>query len=135
MAASFTGPLSIREDRVDSDLWALLEPLAFVTAGGATLTVPAGFVSDGASIPWPFSVGFPHWAPRYRRPSVLHDYLRRLINDGIPDPLVLTRARADAIFLDAMRVCGVSWPVRNLFWLVVRIYTIIAYREWRGWRV
>ncbi|MBN8994452.1 MAG: DUF1353 domain-containing protein [Rhizobiales bacterium] len=126
--SAFTGPLSIREDRVDSELWALLEPLSFVTDGGV-LTVPVPFVSDGASIPWPASIVFPHWAPRYRRPSVLHDYLRRLIDDDVPHPLVQTRRRADAIFLEAMTVCGVSWPVRTAFWLAVRVYTLIVYRD------
>lgn len=128
--SEFTGPLAIREHDVDSDVWSLLEDLNYevgVEGSGQFITVEAGFVSDGASIPWPFSIVFPHWAPRYRRPSVLHDKLRRMIDAGTPHFFAPTRRIADLIFLQAMEVCKVSWLVRHAFWLAVRLYTIIRY--------
>lgn len=132
--SEFTGPLAIREDQIDSDTWSLLEDLFYevgVEGSGQFITVPRGFISDGASVPWPFSIMFPHWAPRYRRPSVLHDLLRRSINEGNPNKFAPTRRIADMLFLQAMEVCRVSWLVRHLFWLVVRVYTVIRYRSFQ----
>lgn len=128
--SEFTGPLAIKEDQIDSEQWMLLEDLNYevgVEGSGQFITIPVAFVSDGASIPWPFSIVFPHWAPRYRRPSVLHDLLRRSINEGHPHFFAPTRRIADLLFLEAMAVCHVSWLVRHLFWLVVRVYTVLTY--------
>jgi len=56
----------------------LVAPLIFVRAGGESITVPAGFDFDGASIPrvlWAL-VGSPYTGD-YRDGAVVHDWLCR----------------------------------------------------------
>lgn len=123
----FTGDLTVKEFHVDSDLWQLLTPLVYEIGkegSGDEIVIAAGFISDGASIPWPLTAIWPRWGRKYRRPAILHDLMCRSINEGTPLPNVSRRAKADAIFLEAMRVCGVSWPARTLFYLGVSAYTL-----------
>lgn len=129
--SAFTGPLAIEEAHIDSDLWKLLSPLTYEVGdlgSGVFITAEPGFVSDGASIPWPISIVFPRWGKRYRRPSVIHDKCCRMINQGTPLAECPTRHRADRIFLEAMTVCGVSVPVRYAFYAAVSIVTF--FKSW-----
>jgi len=69
------------------------------------ITIPAGFLSDGASVPW-----WARWAlPKrgiYVFAAYLHDYLLT----------VTTRKRAAMKFLYAMKVLGVpKWKRRLMF--------------------
>lgn len=115
--STFLDALSVKEFRVDSDRWELLSTLTF-----EGVTVPVGFVSDGATIPWPFTYIWPRWGRKYRRPAVLHDYLYKLGRAGTPHPLAVKRLHADRAFYRAMRDTRVSLPVRVLFWLAVRAF-------------
>ncbi len=53
----------------------LLEPFGFKDSKGVDWDVPAGYVSDGASIPWSLwtFIGGPYDGP-YRDAAILHDY-------------------------------------------------------------
>lgn len=88
--------------------------------GGVVVEVPPGFVTDGASVPRVFWALLPAWG-RYSRAAVVHDYLCERINAGDPLQFAASRRVADGIFLEAMSVCGVSFPVRVLMWLAVRV--------------
>jgi len=78
------------------------------------ITVPAGFESDGASIPRLFwwLIGGP-FSGKYRDAAVLHDYLCKH-----PD---YTRKQADDIFLEAMAELGVALWRRDLMWRAVSL--------------
>lgn len=84
----------------DHDQWILLEDLEYhIGQSGVTLTVPAGFVTDYASIPRGFwGIASPH--DRYSEAAVVHDYLYWTQS--------CTRQQADNIFLIAMKEAGVS---------------------------
>lgn len=112
---AFSGPLTIRERDVDTDRWELAEPLTY-----GSMTIPVGFVCDGATIPWPVSIVFPHWGRRYRRAAILHDYL---LSIGT------RRTEADKAFLAAMKDCGVSFTVRWTFYYAVGFFS--AFKAWR----
>ena len=93
--------------------WLLLEPLVFQSdVLATTLIVPAGFVTDFASVP---RIG-----PLYdlagdtgHASATVHDWLCR--SKTIP------RNRADKVFLEALKVEGVpSWR-RNMMYYGVRI--------------
>ena len=109
---------------------ALLEPTAATRAGravfrvaepftfeigrlgsGFAITVPAGFESDLASVPW--------WALRLvdvgalARSAVLHDFLR--------ERLAFSKIEGDAIFLTAMAAESVTPWQRELILLAVRL--------------
>jgi hypothetical protein len=75
------------------------------------MTVPAGFVSDGASIPWPFRLAYPQYGP-WHKAAVVHDY----------GYIVQERSRFDVdwIFYLAMGVAGVRPSARWLFHQAVR---------------
>jgi hypothetical protein len=125
--SAFTGPLTITEHHVDTDTWSLVTPLIWEVGhlgSGVFIAVPADFVTDGASIPWPVRIVFPRWGRKYRRPAILHDWLIALLRHGAPDPSARNRTAADHIFRKAMKACGVSSPVRWLFYLGVRLATL-----------
>jgi hypothetical protein len=126
--SAFTGPLTIREHDVDTDIWEMVSPLVWEIGhlgSGVFVTAESGFVSDGASIPFPVNIVFPRWGRKYRRPAVIHDHLCRLISAGTPDPAAPRRKDADRVFLEAMRACGVFLPVRYAFWGAVRVYAVV----------
>lgn len=103
-------------------LWRVELPLRYVTAMGVQIDVPAGFVSDGATIPAFAQAFLPTWG-RYARAAVLHDYLYRRLEDGNPLAAVgAERAASDRIFFEAMVASGVNSAVRWLLWAMVRLF-------------
>jgi hypothetical protein len=76
--------------------------------------VPAGFVTDFASIPFPFNKVFPPDGP-WAKAAVLHDWL-------ISYQKNISKIVQDSIFLEAMRVIGVNPIIAWLFFTSVRIY-------------
>ncbi len=115
--SEFATALIVRPEP-DGRSWTLMEPLVYET-DFATIEVPAGTMTDFASTPrllWPI---FPPFG-RYNRAAVIHDYLYR---NGLA-----TRARADAIFLEAMKATGVATWRRVFMYLAVRAFGWRAYR-------
>ena len=89
---------------------------------GPALMVPAGFVTDFASINRPLWGLLPRDGT-YGPAAVLHDWL---YSSG-----VVTRAQADAIFLEAMEYCGTLAPVRRVMWFSVRAFGWLFYEKKR----
>jgi hypothetical protein len=83
--------------------------LVYTSPNNVVITVPAGFVFDGASIPdfaWSV-VGHP-FLRGYRRPSAVHDYLMK--HKTIPSH------EAHRYFYNCLRLEGVSrWRAVTLF--------------------
>lgn len=94
---------------------------------GRPIAVPAGFVTDGPSVP-----------PRLRSflpvrgwmwpAAVCHDYAYVSAREG--GQLQLTRAEADAMFFDLLKADGVGWLARNIMWAAVRLG---GWWRWQGW--
>lgn len=99
-------------------LWRLAEPLTFTIGlkdGGISITVPAGTLTDFASVPrvlWPLFPPTGKWC----QAAVVHDWLCRV--KGFP------RFLADAIFREAMRRSGVPTWRRVIMFYAVRCYSI-----------
>ena len=140
MPSAFTGSIRITSLDADCRIWRLDEPLIYEigTLGSDRLiTVPAGFRTDGASIPRLLQGLLPAWG-RWSRAAVIHDYLCRAIDAGDPvyveaewragvyGPVLVidARRRADAIFHEALLVSGVSRPLAYIMWLAVRAASI-----------
>lgn len=124
--SGFTGPLRLRHGGVAYRRWTLLRPLAFEEGfeGSARwITVPAGFITDGATVPQVFWWLFP-MTGSYLRAAVIHDFLLTRLEAGTPHPLAPTRADCDRIFLQAMRACGTPLLSRLTLFLAVRAYGI-----------
>lgn len=80
------------------------------------LTVPAGFVSDWASVPWWLDGIVPSFGP-YAPAAIAHDWL---YERGGVSPY-LTRKQADELFLDLLAELRVPWWKRSLMFRAVRL--------------
>jgi len=77
----FKGALEVRFESLPTgdghtvELVQLIEEFGYTDSNGVEWNVPAGEISDGASIPWPLwaIVGGPYSGP-YRQAAVIHDY-------------------------------------------------------------
>jgi hypothetical protein len=78
---------------------------------GETITIPQGYVTDGASIPW-FARGLVDVWGRDGRPAILHDWLWG--QRDWPKWLI------DLVFLLALKAEGVSDLRATLMYLAVR---------------
>lgn len=118
MVSQFTTPL-ILEDDDDGLPMTLYGPVVYASALlQRVIDVPKGFVTDLASIPKILWNVLPPFG-KYDRPAVVHDFLYRF--NGV------TRAQADAVLLEAMRVKMVPWFQR---WV---IYTGVRFGGWKPW--
>lgn len=109
-------------------LWGLHSPLTYTTLAGDTITVPAGFVTDLASIPRLVSGILPPDGP-WTEAAVIHDALywtqgglnlwhgRKVISRATP----YSRGQADDILSEAMADLGVGIVQRSMIWSGVRV--------------
>lgn len=117
-------------DSLGRDFWVVLKSFSYYTGKKEdlrTITVPAGYLSDGASSPRVVWWLVPPMG-RYGQAAVVHDYLCEylMINDrGVMVPI--TRKEADKIFLEAMKVLGVPAIVRYTMY-----YGVTAHRVMNG---
>lgn len=94
------------------NVFRLLEPLQY-----GALTVPAGFESDGASVPRFFwRLVFPPGDADALRAAILHDYIYR------EHPAGWDRSAADRLFRDVLLIDGVPGWRSRLAWAAVRIF-------------
>lgn len=110
--SSFTSPADLR--MLEGRKWELLAPFEYHVGqypSDDVIRVPAGFVTDLASVPralwWMIP---PHG--RYAKAAIVHDYLY--------DQAIGTKEYADKVFLEAMEVLGVpAWKRRIMYAAVV----------------
>jgi len=121
LSSQFTTPLDVRP-LSDGKRWVLLANFSYdvgYLGSGDTICVPAGFITDFASIPklaWSI-IGGP-WG-KYGKATVIHDYLFE------------TQQRSwretNQIFLEGMRVLGVPW------WKRTTMYSMVVAFSWVSW--
>lgn len=90
--------------------------------------VPAGFLTDGASVPKPLWFILPPWG-RYGQAAVLHDMLcetKTMFHNELPVPV--SRKEADHIFRDAMKVAGVKLVGRTVMFVAVRAWGLFGWK-------
>ncbi len=122
--SSFTGHLTLTHLEADWRRWKLRHAMTYEVGSegsGREIRVPRGFTSDGASIPRFLWAVLPVWG-RWSRAALLHDWLYDCLRDGPPHPEAPTRRDADAVFHEAMLVCGTARPVALAMWLAVRLF-------------
>ena len=109
----------IDADAERGDVYTLIRP---VSRYG--LEIPAGFQSDGASVPRFFwRVVFPPGDVHALGAAFLHDYIYRT------HPLGWTREAADKLFLDTLIADGVPKRRAFLAYVGVRLFGASAWRE------
>jgi hypothetical protein len=110
----FLTPLDIREKDEFEGTFELLAPLVYISdLLDDVITVPAGFITDFASVPrLPFAylvVG-----GKGNKAAVVHDWL---YSGG----LTVTREQADKVFAEALAASGYGALVRGLMYSGVRL--------------
>lgn len=93
----------------------LLEDIPFITVGLIADVVPAGFISDLASVPRFFRRMFPKMDAHYKA-AIIHDYLCEY-------PHITTKEDADETFLRFMERDNVPWWKRKAMYWGVRLYS------------
>lgn len=103
----------LQVEAIDDTHWRLLEAFTFDSeVAKLRITVPAGFVTDFASVPRvPFA--FLLTGDTAHMAAVIHDFLYTI--------KVLPRETADAVFYEAMRSTGVPLWRAWTMWLGVRL--------------
>lgn len=117
--SSFTTP--IRVEYIDGDRWRLLETFAYHVGSEDSqdvIVVPAGFVTDFASIPRIFWALYPPTGP-WAAAAVIHDYLYAEAKRP--------REECDQIFFEGMAVLGVPFVRRHMMHRLVRMFGGPAY--------
>lgn len=111
---------------LDKDFWRVVKSFTFTVGEGEkaySVHVPAGFLTDGASVPRPFWWLLPPWSS-YGQAAVMHDLLCETMVqtvNGAEEPI--NRAHADWLFREAMKLCGVSYVKRTIMYWGVRFFT------------
>lgn len=95
--------------------WRVYEPFEFSLSDDSSdvISVPAGFVTDLASVPRIFWTLLPPDG-KYAKAAIIHDYLY--------DNALRTKREADRIFLDGMTVLGVPRWKRTIMYYAVRLF-------------
>lgn len=100
-------PREVREQNGGgAQLYVLREPFACVSEQFGTIIIPAGFMSDFASIPRAALWYLDDDSPEILFGSLVHDYLYSL-KGALPERSV-TRQQADDLLRDSMLSCGAS---------------------------
>lgn len=126
--SSFTKPLKV--ENVDARRWKLLEEFDYFIGAvdsKESVNVPAGTVTDFASIPRPLWNILPPWG-KYGKAAVIHDFMysqHQITSNG--KQVDIERKQADDIFLEAMKVLGVGTITRYAMYYAVRVF---GHRPW-----
>jgi hypothetical protein len=112
----------LRVEEVDDGRWRLLEDFVYHSDVVGSIIVPAGFVTDFASVPR-VPVAFWFVGDTAHLAAVVHDYL---YSTGI-----FPKATADRVFLEAMAVTGIPHWRRWLMYLGVRWGGGLAWETYR----
>lgn len=90
------------------------------------VVIPAGYLTDGASVPRAFWSVVPPWG-QYGAAVVVHDLLCEYLSYSVKGkPRKCTRAQADAILLEAMQALEVPHAMAAAIYDAVCLYRITS---------
>lgn len=117
----------------DGDVWVLFQACSYKTNGGATLTAPAGYRTDLASIPRIFWTLLASFELSLAAP-VFHDLIYRTageLPDGQVNPKTkkFQRKEADEIFLEIMEKAKIARWRRYAAYYAVRAFAAFAWKK------
>lgn len=108
------------------DYWSVQEGFSFYIGkkeDNRWVHVPAGFLTDGASVPRPLWAIIPPWGP-WGQAAIVHDYLCEYLSITVDGrPVSITRQYADLLFLEMLIVLGVPELKRKMLYSAVAAYT------------
>lgn len=109
----------------------VLHDWEYVKVDDYRLTVPAGFETDGASVPRIFFPLISAWDLSFSAP-IVHDYLYRTQGRPLtvyPSARAFTRRETDRIFRYLQEDEGVWWWRRWSSWFAVRLFGFLAWHR------
>lgn len=130
----FSAPLLVQYDpeasaELGADYWRVTSPFRFYLKSkdsGRWVFVPAGYLTDGASVPRAFWSLIPPWG-KYGQAAVVHDIVCEYLSITVDGhPASVTRAQCDDILLEAMAALGVPVVQRNLIYGAVKCYRVFS---------
>jgi hypothetical protein len=106
----FLSKLCVEE--ISRENWKLHEALEYVRTNGEKIIVPAGFITDFASVPKFIPFAYVIFKDEGRKAAVIHDYYYRVIRKD--------KHEADRLFLGALRDSPevAIWKIVLLYWAV-----------------
>lgn len=114
----------LRIEQIDEINWKLISSYMYIDDQHGLIIVPAGFITDFASIPqfmWSIAGAPSEYAPS----ATIHDYLCR--------NKIFARKECDKVFYRAMIDSGVNKVKAILFYLAVRGYSNwLSFKEKAG---
>ncbi|EFR3310104.1 DUF1353 domain-containing protein [Salmonella enterica] len=118
--SKFTPPAIL--EMLEHYKWRVYEPFEFYLSddNSDVIEVPAGFVTDLASVPRIFWTLLPPDG-KYAKAAIIHDWMY--------DNALRTKKEADLIFLDGMTVLGVPKWKRIIMYYAVRLFGRGSYSE------
>lgn len=124
-------PLTVTQ--VSPTQWRIDRAVTFHVGGKDSediITVPEGFITDFASVPWPASMFIP-LSGRHNMAAVVHDFIYSLLGEmSIPYNFKKrTRKECDLIFLEALRASGCNEIKSQIMYRAVRIGAWISWNK------
>lgn len=101
---------TLQGEWLDDNRFRLMTPLVYESDIMGMVMVPAGFVTDFASVPR-VPIVYMLFGDRAHHESVPHDFFYQTH--------IVTKAVADKVFLEAMKARGKSWFIRYAMYLGV----------------
>ena len=134
--AGFLSPLEL--EYIDGSTWKITAPFEYhigAADGHDVVTIPTGFVTDFASVPRVLWNVLPPTGS-YGKAAVIHDWLYQMrvifVDDGSRTTLrYASRAEADAVLLEGMRVLGVNTFTTWIIYAGVRIGGWVPWNAYR----
>lgn len=126
----FKGDLQTEYAYVESrilgrDYWRVLKPFSFALGNpesNSYVHVPAGYLTDGASVPRVFWNIIPPWG-EYGAATTVHDVLCEYLSITVNgEPMDITRADCDNILREAMQDIGVKAAMSWMIYTAVCTY-------------
>lgn len=106
------------------DHWRVLAPFTYLLSPTQRINIPAGYLTDGASVPRLFWNIIPPWG-RYGQAAVVHDLLCEYLEveeDG--GHVKISRATCDSVLNQAMQDLGVPTYKRLMIYWGVCAYRL-----------
>lgn len=122
MAAAITGRLALEatdQTRGGRMVYRTLYAFSFRSDVHGWISVPAGFETDCASIPWPANLFIHPETPAMVWGGVVHDLLYATGGQIGDRRRRLTRREADQLLVEVMELMGArAWQQRAVYWVV-----------------
>ena len=116
--AAFTGPLTITQIDVGGRTWRLESNIQY-----GLIQAPAGFTTDGATVPRRLRFLLPRWGS-YSRAAVIHDVLCDSLAKGSPHSLAPTWKSAAVLFREMMIAEGTGTALRTAMFAIVYAWAV-----------